>query len=97
MLLSLQLAFAQRAISGVVKGGDTNDYLIGASVTLKGTTKGTTTDVNDLGGAATSSLAVTLAPTIPVYQKDGSTYAGASGGADDARFLNKVITPTFSE
>ena len=46
MLLSLQLAFAQRAISGVVKGGDTNDYLIGASVTLKGTTKGTTTDVN---------------------------------------------------
>ena len=46
MLLSLQLAFAQKTISGVVKGGDTNDYLIGASVTLKGTTKGTTTDVN---------------------------------------------------
>jgi TonB-linked SusC/RagA family outer membrane protein len=46
MLLSLQLAIAQRTISGVVKGGDTNDYLIGASVTLKGTTKGTTTDVN---------------------------------------------------
>jgi TonB-linked SusC/RagA family outer membrane protein len=97
----------------------------------------------DLGGATTTFLAVTLAPTIPVYQKDGVTYAGESGagysdrnnslhmqdlskwnnanrlssfgnvfaeiqpiknlffksniGADDARFLNKVITPTFTE
>lgn len=102
-----------------------------------------TLTARDLGGAATSFLAVTLAPTIPVYQKDGVTYAGASGGgysdrnnplhmqdiakwnnanrlstfgnvfleiqpiknlffksnlgADNATFLNKVITPTFSE
>ncbi|AEI47621.1 SusC/RagA family TonB-linked outer membrane protein [Runella slithyformis] len=102
-----------------------------------------TLTANDLGGASTTSLAVTLVPTIPVFQKDGVTYAGASGagysdrnnplhmqdiakwnnanrlstfgnifveiqpiknlffksnlGADDARFLNKVITPTFSE
>ena len=102
-----------------------------------------TLTARDLGGAATTFLAVTLAPTIPVYQKDGVTYAGASGagysdrnnplhmqdlakwnnanrlstfgnvfveaeliknlyfktniGADDSRFLNKVITPTFSE
>ena len=102
-----------------------------------------TLTANDLGGASTTSLAVTLVPTIPVFQKDGITYAGASGagysdrnnpmhmqdiakwnnanrlstfgnifveiqpiknlffksnlGADDARFLNKVITPTFSE
>ncbi len=34
----------------------------------------------DIGGASTTSLAVTLAPTIPVYQKDGVTFAGASGG-----------------
>lgn len=33
----------------------------------------------DLGGAPTTSLAVTLAPTIPVYQKDGKTYAGELG------------------
>jgi TonB-linked SusC/RagA family outer membrane protein len=38
-----------------------------------------TLTARDLGGAATSFLAVTLAPTIPVYQKDGVTYAGASG------------------
>jgi TonB-linked SusC/RagA family outer membrane protein len=33
----------------------------------------------DLGGAPVPSLAVTLAPTIPVYQKDGTSYAGESG------------------
>lgn len=97
----------------------------------------------DLGGATTTGLAVTLAPTIPVYQKDGTTFAGELGagysdrnnplhmqylarwnnanrlsafgnvfleiqpiknlffksniGADNANYLNKVITPTFSE
>ena len=38
-----------------------------------------TLTARDLGGASTTFLAVTLAPTIPVYQKDGTTYAGASG------------------
>lgn len=102
-----------------------------------------TLTARDLGGAATTFLAVTLAPTIPVYQKDGVTYAGELGagysdrnnplhmqdiskwnnanrlstfgnifleiepvknlffksnlGADNATFLNKVISPTFSE
>ncbi len=97
----------------------------------------------DIGGATTPFLAVTLAPTIPVYQKDGTTYAGELGagysdrnnplhmqdlakwnntnklttfgnvfleiqpiknlfiksnyGADNANYLAKVITPTFSE
>lgn len=102
-----------------------------------------TLTARDLGGAATTFLAVTLAPTIPVFQKDGSTYAGELGagysdrnnplhmqdiskwnnanrlstfgnvfveiqpiknlffksniGADNATYLNKVISPTFSE
>jgi TonB-dependent starch-binding outer membrane protein SusC len=38
-----------------------------------------TLTARDLGGAATTNLAVTLAPTIPVFQKDGTTYAGESG------------------
>jgi TonB-linked SusC/RagA family outer membrane protein len=38
-----------------------------------------TLTTNDLGGAATTGLAVTLVPTIPVYQKDGHTYAGELG------------------
>lgn len=112
-------------------------------VNLRVANSNETLTARDLGGASTTFLAVTLAPTIPVYQKDGSTYAGASGGgysdrnnplhmqdvakwnnanrlstfgnvfveiqpiknlffksnlgADNARFLNKVITPTFSE
>ncbi|MDQ2720633.1 MAG: SusC/RagA family TonB-linked outer membrane protein [Bacteroidota bacterium] len=102
-----------------------------------------TLTARDLGGATTTFLAVTLAPTIPVYQKDGVTFAGESGagysdrnnplhmqylarwnnanrlssfgnifaeiqpvknlffrsniGADNANYLNKVISPTFSE
>ncbi len=102
-----------------------------------------TLTARDLGGAATTFLAVTLAPTIPVYQKDGVSFAGESGagysdrnnplhmqylarwnnanrlstfgnmfveiqpiknlffksniGADNANYLNKVITPTFTE
>jgi TonB-linked SusC/RagA family outer membrane protein len=38
-----------------------------------------TLTARDLGGAPTTSLAVTLAPTIPVFQKDGSTFAGELG------------------
>ena len=38
-----------------------------------------TLTARDLGGATTTFLAVTLAPTIPVYQKDGVTYAGELG------------------
>jgi len=34
---------------------------------------------NDLGGSPTTGLAVSLAPTIPVYQTDGKTYAGELG------------------
>ena len=102
-----------------------------------------TLTAKDLGGATTTFLAVTLAPTIPVYKTDGKTYAGELGagysdrnnplhmqdlakwnnanrlstfgnifaeiqpiknlffktniGADNANYLNKVITPTFEE
>jgi TonB-linked SusC/RagA family outer membrane protein len=112
-------------------------------VNLKITNSNETLTTNDLGGASTPFLAVTLAPTIPVYQKDGTTYAGELGagysdrnnplhmqdlakwnnanrlntfgnvfleiqpiknlffksnyGADNADYLNKIITPTFSE
>jgi len=38
-----------------------------------------TLTARDLGSAATTFLAVTLAPTIPVYKKDGVTFAGESG------------------
>lgn len=112
-------------------------------VNLKITNSNETLTTRDLGGASTTFLAVTLAPTIPVYQKDGTTYAGELGagysdrnnplhmqdlakwnnanrlstfgnvfleiqpiknlfiktnfGADNAGYLSKVITPTFTE
>ena len=48
-------------------------------VNLRMANSNETLTARDLGGAATTFLAVTLAPTIPVYQKDGVTYAGESG------------------
>lgn len=39
-----------------------------------------TLTASDLGGTPTTNLSVFQVPTIPVYQKDGVTYAGASGG-----------------
>ena len=112
-------------------------------VNLRVANSNETLTATDLGSATTTSLAVSLAPTIPVYQKDGQSFAGESGagysdrnnplhmqylsrwnnanrlnsfgnvfveiqpvknlffksniGIDDSRFLNKVITPTFSE
>jgi TonB-dependent starch-binding outer membrane protein SusC len=121
-------AFNDKAVFGVnLRVANSNEKLI----------------ANDLGGAATTALAITLAPTIPVYQKDGVTFAGESGagysdrnnplhmqylsrwnntnrlssfgnifleiqpiknlffksniGADNAYYLNKVISPTFTE
>ncbi|HRI22183.1 MAG TPA: SusC/RagA family TonB-linked outer membrane protein, partial [Panacibacter sp.] len=118
-----------------------NKVLFG--VNLRVANSNETLTARDLGGASTTFLAVTLAPTIPVYQNDGVTYAGELGagysdrnnplhmqdlakwnnanrlssfgnvfveiqpiknlffksniGADDSRYLNKIITPTFSE
>lgn len=118
-----------------------NKLLFGVNLNIANSNE--TLTARDLGGATTTGLAVTLAPTIPVYQKDGVTYAGELGagysdrnnplhmqdlakwnnanrlssfgnifaeiqpvknlffktsiGADDARYLNKVITPTFTE
>ena len=65
------------SINGVVRAFD-NKATFG--VNLKITNSNETLTTTDLGGAATTFLAVTLAPTIPVYQKDGVTYAGESGG-----------------
>jgi TonB-linked SusC/RagA family outer membrane protein len=119
------------------------DSKVTFGVNLKITNSNETLTTKDIGGASTPFLAVTLAPTIPVYQKDGVTYAGESGagysdrnnplhmqdlakwnnanrlntfgnvfleiqpiknlfiksnfGADNSNYLNKVITPTFTE
>jgi TonB-linked SusC/RagA family outer membrane protein len=128
------------SINGITRSFNNRATL---GVNLKLTNSNETLTTNDLGGASVTSLAVTLAPTIPVFQKDGVTYAGESGagysdrnnplhmqdlakwnnanrfntfgnvfleiqpidnlffksnfGADYATYLNKIISPTFSE
>ncbi len=65
------------SISGLAKAFN-NKVLFGTNVRIANSNE--TLTARDLGGAATTFLAVTLAPTIPVYQADGVTFAGASGG-----------------
>jgi TonB-linked SusC/RagA family outer membrane protein len=55
------------------------DDKVRVGVNLRMANSNETLTSRDLGGASTTFLAVTLAPTIPVYQKDGSTYAGELG------------------
>jgi TonB-linked SusC/RagA family outer membrane protein len=65
------------SISALTKAFD-NKATFGVNLRIANSNE--TLTARDLGGASTTFLAVTLAPTIPVYQKDGVTYAGASGG-----------------
>jgi TonB-linked SusC/RagA family outer membrane protein len=127
------------SISALTKSFN-NKVLFG--VNLRVANSNETLTASDLA-VPTTSLAVFLPPTIPVYQKDGVTFAGESGGGysdrnnplhmqylarwnntnrlssfgnvfveiqpiknlffksnvgvDDARYLSKVITPTFTE
>lgn len=46
LLFSVQAAIAQRTITGTVSDDDGKELLVGASVVVTGTTKGTLTDVN---------------------------------------------------
>ncbi|OQP62845.1 SusC/RagA family TonB-linked outer membrane protein [Niastella vici] len=64
-------------INAITRAFD-NKVTFGVNVRVANSNELLTT--RDIGGAATTFLAVTLAPTIPVYQNDGVTFAGASGG-----------------
>lgn len=65
------------SINAITKAFD-GKAVFGANIRVANSNETLTS--RDIGGASTTSLAVTLAPTIPVYQTDGVTFAGASGG-----------------
>ncbi|NII25904.1 SusC/RagA family TonB-linked outer membrane protein [Pseudoflavitalea sp. X16] len=65
------------SINAITRAFD-NKATFGMNIRVANSNETLTT--RDIGGASTTFLAVTLAPTIPVYQKDGTTFAGASGG-----------------
>lgn len=64
------------SINAITRSFD-NKLVFGANLRIANSDE--TLTARDLGGAATTFLAVTLAPTIPVYQKDGVTFAGELG------------------
>ncbi len=64
------------SINGITRAFD-NKVTFGVNLRIANSDE--TLTARDLGGAATTFLAVTLAPTIPVYQKDGVTFAGELG------------------
>lgn len=65
------------SINAITKAFD-GKAVFGANIRVANSNETLTS--RDIGGATTTSLAITLAPTIPVYQNDGVTFAGASGG-----------------
>jgi TonB-dependent starch-binding outer membrane protein SusC len=64
------------SINAITKAFD-NKVTFGVNLRIANSNE--TLTARDLGGASTTFLAVTLAPTIPVYQKDGVTFAGELG------------------
>jgi TonB-linked SusC/RagA family outer membrane protein len=64
------------SINGLTRAFN-NKVMFGVNLRIANSNE--TLTARDLGGASTTFLAVTLAPTIPVYQTDGVTYAGPLG------------------
>ena len=59
-LLTLQIALAQRVVTGTVTGQDNNEPLVGASIILSGTTIGTTADAEGKFSISVPENATTL-------------------------------------
>ncbi len=75
LCLSAVTAFGQKTIKGTITDADNKEPLIGASVTVKGTTKGATTDVN-----GTYSVEVEKGATTLVFSFVGYTSKDVSIG-----------------
>jgi len=68
MFLTLQAAYAQRQVTGTVRGGDNNVPLIGASVLVTGTKIGAITDVNGKFSVSVSESASTIQVSFSGYE-----------------------------
>ncbi len=78
MFLTLQAAFAQRQVTGTVRGGDNNVPLIGASVLVTGTKIGAITDVNGKFSVSVSETASTIQVSFIGYEKQDVSIKGVS-------------------
>ncbi|PCJ81967.1 MAG: TonB-dependent receptor [Bacteroidetes bacterium] len=79
------LSFAQTTITGSVKDASTGEALISASIVVKGTTNGTSTDTNGSFSLQVSTIPVTLTVSFIGYQSQDVT---SSGGA-----VNVLLAP----
>lgn len=78
MLLSVQLAFAQRTVTGKVADAESNEALVGATVIVTGTTTGTSTDSNGSFSLNVPDGANSLTVTYTGYEKQEVAINGQS-------------------
>jgi TonB-dependent starch-binding outer membrane protein SusC len=67
MLASTAVAFAQKTVKGTVTDADNKDPLVGASIVVKGTSKGALADVNGAFSLEVPSNATTLVVSFVGY------------------------------
>ncbi len=76
LLLSAQVAFSQRALTGKVTDAETNEALIGASVVVTGTANGTSTGADGTFRLSVANDATSITVSYTGYQKQELSIAG---------------------
>ncbi|MRX62971.1 TonB-dependent receptor [Maribacter luteus] len=94
--LMTALAFSQETITGTIVDGETNDPLPGASIVVKGTTKGATTDFDGNFSVSVAKSSGTLVVSYMGYvsKSVAFTSAGSVGSISlepDAEQLGEVV------
>lgn len=94
MLFSFQIAIAQRTVTGMVTDAQNNDALIGANVVEKGTTNGTTTDVDGKYSLKVSGDDAVISISYIGFETQDIPIAGRSSinvSLDEGTLLDEVV------
>lgn len=94
LLFSLQLAIAQRTITGVVTDADSGETLIGANVAVTGTTQGTVTDIDGGFSIEVSDDASSLTISYTGYSDQSVSIVGLNTitvALNQGTILNEVV------
>ncbi|MEY3194300.1 MAG: hypothetical protein RIQ78_397, partial [Bacteroidota bacterium] len=78
MLLTIQVAFAQRVLTGKVADAETNEPLIGATVSVTGTSIGVATDANGGFSLNIPASATSVSVSYTGYEKQEVAIQGLS-------------------
>jgi len=91
-------AYSQRSISGTVKDGNNGETLPGVNVVIKGTTRGTTTDVNgefQINVAAGDSIVFSFVGKKDIVEVVGQRLVMEILLFDDENVMEEVIVQAF--